>query len=226
MDVAPTAGHALYLNANGTAKHGLLAGGSAASGGNAAGDGVHLVGGGSSTSSGGTAGVGFNIVGGAGSASTNGAGAGLSCAAGGTTTVSGNDGAKFTGTGNGNGMTPAHAGTGLDLNATTTPLTLAKTTNITGFNDIAATAVVSSGAITTSGGKVSEVALVDTLTTYTGNTPQTGDAFARSAHLRGVRFGRRRGGQGRLAHRPHGRGKYQGRCLGGQWSRDVLSHCG
>ena len=31
----------------------------------------------------------------------------------------------------------------------------------------------------TVGGKISEVALVDTLTTYTGNTPQTGDAFAR-----------------------------------------------
>ena len=58
-------------------------------------------------------------------------------------------------------------------------LVLAKTTNITGFNDIAATAVVSAGAITTSGGKVSEVALVDTLTTYTSNTPQSGDAYAR-----------------------------------------------
>jgi hypothetical protein len=31
----------------------------------------------------------------------------------------------------------------------------------------------------TVGGKISEVALVDALTTYTGNTPQTGDAFAR-----------------------------------------------
>ncbi len=29
----------------------------------------------------------------------------------------------------------------------------------------------------TAGGKISEVALVDTLTTYTGNTPQTGDAY-------------------------------------------------
>ena len=36
-------------------------------------------------------------------------------------------------------------------------LSLAKTTNITGFNDIAATAIVSSGAITTSGGAVSTV---------------------------------------------------------------------
>lgn len=39
-------------------------------------------------------------------------------------------------------------------------LTLAKTTNITGFNDIAATDVVSSGAITTSGGAVSTVSTV------------------------------------------------------------------
>jgi hypothetical protein len=58
-------------------------------------------------------------------------------------------------------------------------LSLAKTTNITGFNDIAATSIVTGGAITTSAGKVSGVALVDALTTYTGNTPQTGDAFSR-----------------------------------------------
>jgi hypothetical protein len=58
-------------------------------------------------------------------------------------------------------------------------LILAKGTNITGFNDIAVTAVVSGGAITTASGKVSGVALVDTLTTYTGNTVQTGDAFGR-----------------------------------------------
>jgi hypothetical protein len=179
IDIEPTSGHALYLSASGTQKHGISAGGSPASGANAGGNGINLVGGGSSTTAGGTAGTGFNIVGGAGSATANGAGAGISCAAGGTTTVSGNDGAKFTGTGNGNGLTPTHAGTGQDFNATTTPLTLAKTTNITGFNDIAATAVVSSGAITTSGGKVSEVALVDTLTTYTSNTPQSGDAYAR-----------------------------------------------
>lgn len=48
------------------------------------------------------------------------------------------------------------------------------------LNDIAATAVVSNGAITTNGsGKVSGVVLTDTVTTYTDNTPQTGDAFAR-----------------------------------------------
>lgn len=80
---------------------------------------------------------------------------------------------------NGAGMTMAHSGSGADLNATTTPLVLAKTTNLTGLNDIAATAVVSAGAITTSGGKVAGVILADTLTTYTGNTPQTGDSFAR-----------------------------------------------
>lgn len=39
-------------------------------------------------------------------------------------------------------------------------LSLAKTTNITGFNDIAATAIVSSGAITTSSGAVSTVTTV------------------------------------------------------------------
>lgn len=61
---------------------------------------------------------------------------------------------------NGNGMTLTKTGSGSDLNATVTPLTLAKTTNITGFNDIAATAIVSSGAITTSGGAVSTVTTV------------------------------------------------------------------
>lgn len=66
-----------------------------------------------------------------------------------------------------------------DPYATSLGLVLAKTTNLTGFNDIAATAIVSSGAITTSGGAVSTVTAVGTLTTYTGNTPQTGDSFAR-----------------------------------------------
>jgi hypothetical protein len=60
-----------------------------------------------------------------------------------------------------------------------TNIVLAKGVGLTGLNDIAATAIVSSGAITTSAGKVSGVALVDTLTTYTGNTVQTGDSFAR-----------------------------------------------
>jgi len=79
---------------------------------------------------------------------------------------------------NGSGMTLVKTGSGSDLNATVTPLVLAKTTNLTGLNDIAATAVVSAGAITTSSGKVSGVILTDTVTTYTGNTPQTGDTFA------------------------------------------------
>lgn len=61
---------------------------------------------------------------------------------------------------NGSGMTLTKTGTGSDFNATVTPLVLAKTTNITGFNDIAATAIVSSGAITTSGGAVSTVTTV------------------------------------------------------------------
>lgn len=60
-----------------------------------------------------------------------------------------------------------------------TNIVLAKGVGITGFNDIAASSIVSAGAITTSGGKVSGVILTDTITTYTGNTPQTGDAYAR-----------------------------------------------
>jgi len=60
-----------------------------------------------------------------------------------------------------------------------TNIVLAKGTGVTGFNDIAATDVVSAGAITTTSGKVAEVVLTDTLTTYTGNTVQTGDAYAR-----------------------------------------------
>lgn len=54
--------------------------------------------------------------------------------------------------------------TAVDNQSTAYGLVLAKTTNITGFNDIAATAVVSSGAITTSGGAVSTVSAVTGLT--------------------------------------------------------------
>lgn len=50
--------------------------------------------------------------------------------------------------------------TAIDNQSTAFGLSLAKTTNITGFNDIAASAVVSSGAITTSGGAVSTVTTV------------------------------------------------------------------
>lgn len=67
-----------------------------------------------------------------------------------------------------------------------TNIVLAKGVGITGFNDIAATDIVSAGAITTSAGKVSGVILVDTITTYTGNTKQTGDAFARLGAPAGV----------------------------------------
>jgi hypothetical protein len=51
-----------------------------------------------------------------------------------------------------------------------TNIVLAKGTGVTGFNDIAAADVWAVGARTITGG---------TITTYTGNTPQTGDAFAR-----------------------------------------------
>jgi hypothetical protein len=78
---------------------------------------------------------------------------------------------------NGNGLTLVHAGSGVDFNATTTPLTLAKTTNITGFNDIAATAIVSSGAITTNAGAVSTVTTTATATNLT-NAPTSGDFTA------------------------------------------------
>lgn len=64
--------------------------------------------------------------------------------------------------------------TACDPTSTAFGLSLAKTTNITGFNDIAATAVVSSGAITTSGGAVSTV----TTTTNLTNAPTLGDFTA------------------------------------------------
>ncbi len=48
-------------------------------------------------------------------------------------------------------------------------LTLAKTTNITGFNDIAATAIVSAGAITTSSGAVSSVTTTGSVTGSVGS---------------------------------------------------------
>jgi len=48
----------------------------------------------------------------------------------------------------------------------------------TGFSTHAATDIVSAGAITTLTGAVVNVDSVDTITTYTGNTLQTGDTFA------------------------------------------------
>lgn len=65
---------------------------------------------------------------------------------------------------NGNGLKLTKTGTGVALASPTTDIVLAKTTNITGFNDIAATAIVSGGAITTSGGAVSTVSAVTGLT--------------------------------------------------------------
>lgn len=148
--------------------------GTAAAGATPATAALTLVGGAASTTGGGVAGAALSATGGAGAASTNGAAAGIVSTGGGTTTVSGADGATFSGTGNLNGVTMVHAGSGKDLNATTTPLTLAKTTNITGFNDIAASAVVSSGAITTSGGAVSTVTTVTNAVTVGTNNDKTG----------------------------------------------------
>lgn len=68
---------------------------------------------------------------------------------------------------NGNGIKGVKTGSGVALAAPTTDIVLAKTTNITGFNDIAATAIVSSGAITTSGGAVSTVTTTGTATNVT-----------------------------------------------------------
>ncbi len=51
------------------------------------------------------------------------------------------------------------------------------------FNNVAATDIVSAGAITTLSGAIVNVDLVDTLTTYTGNTPQTADHTAGIADI-------------------------------------------
>ena len=55
---------------------------------------------------------------------------------------------------------------------------------LTPLSTVVATDIVSNGAITTDSGSVSVVDLVSALTTYTGNTPQTGDAYARLATYR------------------------------------------
>lgn len=68
-----------------------------------------------------------------------------------------------------------------DPQATSLGLSLAKTTNITGFNDIAATAIVSSGAITTSSGAVSTVL---TLTNAPGDTIGTTTLLGRLTSTR------------------------------------------
>lgn len=63
---------------------------------------------------------------------------------------------------------------GTNLGATGSNLRLAKGTQITGLNDIAATAIVSAGAITTSGGAVITVTTATNLT----NAPTSGDLTA------------------------------------------------
>lgn len=133
-------GHgASFTGAGAGGFHGALFTGAAAVTTSAAGNGIYTRGGVANTSSGGTAGVGLYAIGGAGAASTNGAGIGAILTGGGTNTVSNTaDGLQILGASNGNGATLTHAGTGKDFNATTTPLILAKTTNITGFNDISA----------------------------------------------------------------------------------------
>jgi|SRR5882672_882242 len=115
--------------------------GTAAAGAAAATAALTLAGGAASTTGGGTAAAAIKATGGAGAATTNGAAEGANITAGGTTTVSGNDGMKVNGSGNGNGLTLVKAGSGQDFNATSTPLVLAKTTNITGFNDLTSAAV-------------------------------------------------------------------------------------
>ena len=78
-----------------------------------------------------------------------------------------NIGFNFTGTG-AIPQTVNIVTTACDPTSTAFGLSIAKTTNITGFNDIAATAVVSAGAITTSGGAVSTVTTATNVTTVNG----------------------------------------------------------
>lgn len=83
-----------------------------------------------------------------------------------------NIGFNFTGTG-AIPQTVNIVTTACDPTSTAFGLVIAKTTNITGFNDIAATAVVSAGAITTLSGAVANVDLVDLCTTTTTATNLT-----------------------------------------------------
>ncbi len=173
---ATTLGHGIFTSSVGNSRHGINAIGAVSDIGSVGGHGINAVGGRASASASATAGAGINALGGAGAASVNGAGDGLVSTGGGTTTVSGGAGVTFT-----------HTGSKFDLNATTTPLTLAKTTNITGFNDISVTNIwtdTTAGDFTVANsiGKsiMNGVALGTGLTinAYTGDTPQTGDGFA------------------------------------------------
>lgn len=92
--------------------------GGAASGASPAGQGLNATGGAASTSGGGVSGAGVKATGGAGAASTNGAAAGVLLSGGGTTTVTGGDGLKTSGTGNLNGINAFGAGTGDGLQGT------------------------------------------------------------------------------------------------------------
>lgn len=169
---------AASTNGNGFAHVGTGTGAGFKSTGGATGNGMQIIGGGTSgdalltsATSGhgatfagtGTTKHGINAMGGATSsdgirATGGGTGHGLNLQSGAGATGNGLN--AVSNATNGSGATLTKTGTGSDLNATVTPLTLAKTTNITGFNDIAATAIVSSGAITTSGGAVSTVTTV------------------------------------------------------------------
>lgn len=272
LNISTSSGHGIAIAAAGTAKNGIISTGAPATGGNAGGDGVRLIGGAASTTSGDTAGIGFHVIGGAGAASTNGAaigaqfqgggtntvastatglkvlgtstGHGLDCESGAGTTGNGlnatsnatnGNGVACAGVGTGDGLAPTggatgrgihaiggatsgagfrtegtngnangtefvHNGTGVDLQADIGGRVLGNTaTAISGVGvqadiqtiktqTVTCAAGVTIGAFVgnanaaigvTAAGKVSEVVLVDTLTTYTGDTPQTGDSYAR-----------------------------------------------
>lgn len=161
---AAAAGGLWILGANAAATTTLT--GIAAAGATPATPALSLTGGAASTTGGGVAAQAMLATGGAGAASTNGAAEGVKFVGGGTNTVASNahgfnitgtstgsglgatSGAGATGNGitataastNGSGATLTKTGSGSDFNASSTPLVLAKTTNITGFNDITAAA--------------------------------------------------------------------------------------
>lgn len=152
--VTTTSGHGVNIAGGGTTKHGIFSTGGATTsaglalaGGGTSGDGVLITatsGHGINTTGTGTTKHGISATGGATSsdgirATGGGTGNGINAISGSGAT---GDGIVATASStNGNGMTLTHSGSGKDFNATTTPLVLAKTTNITGFNDIAATDV-------------------------------------------------------------------------------------
>jgi hypothetical protein len=241
---AAAAGGLWILGANAAATTTLV--GVAASGATPATAALTLTGGVASTTGGGTASPAFIVTGGAGAASTNGAASGATITAGGTNTVASTaDALTLTAKSNGNGLTLTHAGTGLDLNATTSGPLQVNATQINAVSTASVTAISAnvgttqpvnftgtgasalakvdcidwvSGAIpavnvtgvplvdlkytlgtispaaagsvgidwaqvankgSTVNLSATTVNLVNTLTTYTGNTVQTGDAYAR-----------------------------------------------